>query len=340
LITDIFAYCQNEVPNWNTISISGYHIREAGSTAAQELAFTFGNAITYVEAATQRGLHIDSFGPRLSFFFNSHNDFLEEIAKFRAARRIWAGLARDRFGAKNPRSMMLRFHAQTAGSALTAQQPDNNVVRVALQALAAVLGGAQSLHTNSKDEALSLPTADAARLALRTQQIIAHESGVVNTVDPVGGSYAVEAITDSLQAEAEKYLEKIDRLGGMLAAIESGWIQKQIQEAAYRYQRSIETRERVVVGVNEFRAEEGGSVPIHIVDPALELAQVENLKDVRKTRHASVVARTLGKLESAARGDVNLMPLILEAVEAYATVGEISDVFRKVHGEFREALTF
>jgi len=339
LITDIFGYCQSDIPNWNTISISGYHIREAGSTAAQELAFTFGNAIAYVEAAVQRGLQIDSFGPRLSFFFNAHNDFFEEIAKYRAARRMWARIAKDRFGAKNPRSMMMRFHAQTAGSSLTAQQPDNNVIRVALQALAAILGGAQSLHTNSKDEALSLPTADAARLALRTQQIIACESGIANTVDPLGGSYAVEAMTDSLEAKAWEYLTKIDSIGGMLAAIESGWVQKEIQEAAYQYQRSIERKERVIVGVNEFRIEEDKSIPIHVVDPALEQAQVDNLQRVRRERNQDAVVKSLEQLEAAARTDQNLMPFILSAVERYASIGEISDVFRRVHGEFQEALT-
>jgi methylmalonyl-CoA mutase N-terminal domain/subunit len=297
LITDIFAYCQTELPNWNTISISGYHIREAGSTAIQELAFTFGNAIAYVQAAIERGLKFDSFAPRLSFFFNTHNDFLEEIAKFRAARRLWARIARDRFGAQNPKSMMLRFHAQTAGSSLTAQQPINNVVRVAVQALAAVLGGAQSIHTNSRDEALGIPTADAARLALRTQQVIAHETGVTNTVDPVGGSYAIETLTNEIEKQVMEYLAKIDEMGGMLQAIEIGWVQRQIQDSAYAYQRSIEGRERIVVGVNEYRME-----------------------------------------ETAARTDENLMPHILNSVQTYASVGEISDVFRKVHGEFREAL--
>ncbi|MGB7218447.1 MAG: methylmalonyl-CoA mutase family protein [Vicinamibacterales bacterium] len=339
LITDIFAYCQEEVPNWNTISISGYHIREAGSTAVQELAFTFGNAITYVQAAVGRGLKIDDFAPRLSFFFNAHNDFLEEIAKFRAARRMWARIARDRFGAKNPRSLMLRFHAQTAGSSLTAQQPDNNVVRVTLQALAAVLGGAQSLHTNSKDEALSLPTADAARLALRTQQVIAYESGVVNTVDPVGGSYAIEALTDEVERGADQYLKKIDQMGGMLKAIESGWVQKEIQDAAYQYQRAIEKKERILVGVNEFTVHEEKGIPLHVIDPGLEAAQVKSLEQVRASRDQRATAAALERLEHAARGSDNLMPYILAAVEAYATVGEVSDTFRKVHGEYREALT-
>ena len=339
LITDIFAYCQEEVPNWNTISISGYHIREAGSTAAQELAFTFGNAIAYVEAAVARGLDIDAFAPRLSFFFNAHNDFLEELSKFRAARRMWAKIARDRFGAKNPRSHMLRFHAQTAGSSLTAQQPDNNVVRVTIQGLAAILGGAQSLHTNSKDEALSLPTADAARLALRTQQIIAYESGVANTVDPVGGSYAIEALTDTIENEAMQYLAKIDDLGGMLAAIETGWVQREIQDAAYKFQQSIESKERILVGVNDFQTDEADSIPLHTIDPALEPSQVASLQRARATRDARKVSDVLVRLEAAARGTENLMPFILEAVEAYASVGEISDAFRRVHGEYREALT-
>ena len=339
LITDIFAYCQREVPNWNTISISGYHIREAGSTAVQELAFTFGNAIAYVQAAVDSGMDIDTFGPRLSFFFNAHNDFLEEIAKFRAARRMWAKIARDRFGAKNPRSLMLRFHAQTAGSSLTAQQPDNNVVRVTIQGLAAILGGAQSLHTNSKDEALSLPTADAARLALRTQQVIAYESGVANTVDPVGGSYAIEALTDEIERAATEYLEKIDDLGGMLKAIESGFVQREIQDAAYRFQQSIDSKERIVVGVNEFQSVEDGGFPIHVVDPALEASQIAALARVRAGRDPRAVSAALERLDGAARGSENLMPHILDAVEAYASIGEVSDAFRKVHGEYREALT-
>jgi len=339
LITDVFAYCQQEVPNWNTISISGYHIREAGATAVQELAFTFANAITYVQAALDRGLDIDSFAPRISFFFDTHNNFLEEIGKFRAARRIWSKLMRDRFGAKNPRSWMLRFHAQTAGSSLTAQQPDNNVIRVTIQALAAVLGGAQSLHTNSKDEALAIPTADAARLALRTQQIIAHESGVINTVDPVGGSFAIEALTDQMEREVTQYLEKIDSAGGMLAAIESGWVQGQIHEAAYKYQQSIEKKERIIVGVNEFRIDEEQKIAIHLGDPAIEAAQIENLLNVRLTRDSDLVRQALDRLDKAARASENLMPHILEAVEAYASVGEISDALRRVHGEYREVWT-
>jgi methylmalonyl-CoA mutase, N-terminal domain len=339
LITDIFAYCQQDVPNWNTISISGYHIREAGATAVQEIAFTFANALTYVRAALDRGLDIDSFAPRISFFFDTHNDFLEEIAKFRAARRMWAKLMRDRFGAKNPRSWMMRFHAQTAGSSLTAQQPDNNVVRVAIQALAAILGGAQSLHTNSKDEALAIPTAEAARLALRTQQIIAHESGAVNTVDPLGGAYAIEGLTDQVEADVTEHLDKIEAMGGMLAAIESGWVQSQIHESAYAYQQSIETKERIIVGVNEFRVDEEQKIPIHQGDSAIERAQIASLSRIRAERTEAVSRAAIARLEEAARGTANLMPHILDAVEAYATVGEISDVFRRVHGEYRESWT-
>src|SRR5215475_5502395 len=339
LITDIFSYCQDEVPNWNTISISGYHIREAGATAVQELAFTFANAVTYVQAALDRGLDIDSFAPRLSFFFDTHNDFLEEIAKFRAARRVWAKLMRDRFGARNSRSWMLRFHAQTAGSSLTAQQPDNNVIRVTIQALAAVLGGAQSLHTNSKDEALAIPTAESARLALRTQQIIAYESGVTNTVDPVGGSFAIESLTDRMENEVAGYLRRIEDLGGMLSAIEAGWVQAQIHESAYKYQQSIETKKRIVVGINDFRTDEKQNIPIHRADPALEAAQRQYVSRARALRDSRAVTKSLEQLEHAARGTENLMPRILEAVEAYATVGEISDVFRRIYGEYQEAWT-
>jgi methylmalonyl-CoA mutase N-terminal domain/subunit len=340
LVTDIFEYCQNEAPNWNTISISGYHIREAGATAVQELAFTFANAITYVQGALDRGLEIDTFAPRLSFFFDTHNNFLEEIAKFRAARRIWARMMRYQFGAKNPRSWMLRFHAQTAGSSLTAQQPDNNIIRVTFQALAAILGGAQSLHTNSKDEALAIPTEDAVRLALRTQQIIAHESGVANTVDPTGGSYAIEALTDEIEQEVTKQLEKIESIGGMLQAIESGWIQRQIHESAYEYQQSIETKERIIVGVNEFRMDEEQKIPIHSADPKLEASQIDAVNRARSARNRDAAQRALDCLKAGAGDSENLMPLILSAVEAYATVGEISDVFRRVHGEYREALSF
>jgi methylmalonyl-CoA mutase N-terminal domain/subunit len=283
-------------------------------------------------------MDFDGFAPRLSFFFNTHNNFLEEVAKFRAARRIWAKIARDRFGARNPRSMMLRFHAQTAGSTLTSQQPDNNIVRVALQALAAVLGGAQSLHTNSKDEALALPTAEAARLALRTQQILAWESGVTNTVDPVGGADAIETMTDELEREVFQQLETIERLGGMLSAIETGWIQSKIQEAAYAYQRSIETKERITVGVNQFQLKEDEAVPLHSIDPEVEPLQISRLHEVRSRRDGAALAESLSRLESAARSEENLLPHIVRAVSAYASVGEISDVFRKVHGEYREAL--
>jgi methylmalonyl-CoA mutase N-terminal domain/subunit len=336
IITDIFAWARSEMPEWNTISISGYHIREAGSTATQELAFTFANAIAYIEAAIAAGLAVDSFAPRLSFFFNSHNDFLEEIAKFRAARRIYAHLMRDRFGAKDPRSRMLRFHVQTAGSTLTAQQPDVNIVRTALQALAAVLGGAQSLHTNSRDEALALPTEESARIALRTQQIIAYESGVTNTVDPVGGSECIEALTDSIERGVHAYLKSIDEAGGTLRAIESGYIQNQIQNAAYDYQRGIESGERVVVGVNRFQKEEERVVPTFRLDPALEKSQIESLRQVRASRSQSAVAETLAALERAARGSDNLMPPIMDAAGVYATVGEISDCLRGVFGEYRE----
>jgi methylmalonyl-CoA mutase N-terminal domain/subunit len=337
IITDIFAWAGREMPEWNTISISGYHIREAGSTAAQELAFTFANAIAYIGAAIAAGLAVDSFAPRLSFFFNSHNDFLEEIAKFRAARRIYAHLMRDRFGARDPRSMMLRFHVQTAGSTLTAQQPDVNIVRTALQAMAAVLGGAQSLHTNSRDEALALPTEESARIALRTQQIIAYESGVTNTVDPVGGSEYVEGLTDSIECGVREYLKTIDEAGGTLRAIETGYIQNQIHNAAYDYQRSVETGERIVVGVNRFQKDEEPGAPVFRLDPALEKAQVEGLREVRAGRSQIAVTEKLAALEQAARGTANVMPPILEAAAAYATVGEISDTLRGIFGEHRES---
>jgi methylmalonyl-CoA mutase N-terminal domain/subunit len=336
IITDIFAWAGREMPEWNTISISGYHIREAGSTAVQELAFTFANAIAYVESAIQAGLTVDSFAPRLSFFFNSHSDFLEEIAKFRAARRIYAQLMRDRFGATDPRSAMLRFHVQTAGSTLTAQQPDVNIVRTALQAMAAVLGGAQSLHTNSRDEALALPTEESARLALRTQQIVAHETGVTNTADPFGGSANIEELTDSIERGVADYLRRIDEMGGTLRAIESGYIQNEIQNAAYEWQRAVESGERVIVGVNRFQ-KEGEHPPVTFrIDPALERAQVERLRQVRASRSASDVAEKLAALEAAARGDANLMPAIIEAAGAHATLGEISDRLRAVFGEYRE----
>ena len=337
LITDVFAWAAREMPEWNTISISGYHIREAGSTAVQELAFSFANAIAYIQAALDAGLDVDAFAPRLSFFFNSHNGFLEEIAKFRAARRIYAGLMRDRFGARDPRSMMLRFHVQTAGSSLTAQQPDVNIVRTTLQALAAVLGGAQSLHTNSRDEALGLPTEESARIALRTQQIIACESGVTNTADPVGGSESIEARTDAIEEGVRDYLKTIDERGGTLRAIETGFIQSEIQNAAYQYQRAVESGARIVVGVNRFQLEgQDGGVPTFRVDPALEQAQVERLRQVRASRSHTEVAEKLAALERTARSTGNLMPPIVEAAACYATVGEISDRLRTVFGEYRE----
>ena len=330
IITDIFAWAGRELPEWNTISISGYHIREAGSTAAQELAFTFANAIAYIDAAIQAGLDVDSFAPRLSFFFNAHNDFLEEIAKFRAARRIYAKLMRDRFGARDARSTMLRFHVQTAGSTLTAQQPDVNIVRTAVQALAAVLGGAQSLHTNSRDEALGLPTEESARIALRTQQILAHETGVTNTADPVGGSDAIEAMTDSLEREVAAYIARIDEMGGTLRAIESGYVQNEIQNAAYEEQRAVESGRRVVVGMNRFQLQSEHAVPTFRIDPSLERAQVEKLRQVRASRSAAAVEERLAVLERTARDGGNLMPPIVEAADAYATVGEISDRLRGV----------
>jgi methylmalonyl-CoA mutase, N-terminal domain len=336
LITDIFSWAGREMPEWNTISISGYHIREAGSTAVQELAFTFANAIAYVEAALAAGLAVDSFGPRLSFFFNAHADFLEEIAKFRAARRIYARLMRERFGARDPRSTMLRFHVQTAGSTLTAQQPDVNIVRTAIEALAAVLGGAQSLHTNSRDEALGLPTEESARIALRTQQILAHETGVTNTADPVGGSIAIEEMTDAIERDVMDYLKRIDDMGGTLRAIETGYVQNEIQNAAYQWQRAVESGERTVVGVNRFQMEDDRAAPTFRVDPELERAQVERLRQVRASRSPSAVEEKLAALEQAARTDANLMPPILEACAAWATVGEISDRLRGVFGEHRE----
>ncbi len=336
LITDIFQFCAREVPKWNTISISGYHIREAGATAAQELAFTLADAIAYVQAAVDAGLDVDTFAPQLSFFFNAHNNFFEEIAKFRAARRMWANIMRDRFGAQNPKSWRLRFHTQTAGSTLTAQQPENNIVRVALQALAAVLGGTQSLHTNSMDEALWLPTEKSVRIALRTQQIIAYESGVADTIDPLAGSYFVEYLTDELQRRAEAYIAKIDEMGGALVAIERGYIQNEIQDAAYRYQRAIEQGEQIVVGVNAFQIEEEHADLEQLkVDPAIEEAQRERLKALRARRDSAKVAEILARIEQAARGDENLMPLFIEAVERDVTLGEITGVLRKVWGEYR-----
>ena len=339
LVTDIFAFCAREVPNWNTISISGYHIREAGSTAVQEVAFTLANGITYVEAALKAGLNIDQFAPRLSFFFNSHNNLLEEIAKFRAARRLWARIMRQRFSARDPRSLMLRFHTQTAGSSLTAQQPEVNVVRTTIQALAAVLGGTQSLHTNSMDEALALPTEAAARVALRTQQVIAYESGVADTADPLAGSYAIEQLTSEIETRASDYLTRIDALGGTLHAIEIGYIQREIQESAYRYQRAIEDQEAIVVGVNKFKVNEEDRVPTLRIDPQLEKAQVERVKALRRRRDQERSEGSLARLEQAARTDENLLPRILDAVESYATVGEISNRLRTVWGEYKEIST-
>jgi methylmalonyl-CoA mutase, N-terminal domain len=338
IVTDLFAWCRTEIPAWNTISISGYHIREAGSTAAQEVAFALGDAIAYIDAALAAGLAVDEFAPRLSFFFNAHNDMLEEIAKYRAARRLWAHLVRDRFGAKNPASMMLRFHVQTAGSSLTAQQPENNIVRVAVQALGAVLGGCQSLHTNALDEALALPTEDAALLALRTQQIIAHETGVANTVDPAGGSYAIEKLTGEIESRAREYIVRIDALGGMLRAIETGYVQGEIQKAAYEYQRAVERGEQIVVGVNQFVAEKETPIPTLRVDPELERSQIERVRAVRRRRDSKRAAEAVAEVERRARSGENLLPAIATAVEAYATVGEISDALRRVFGEYTESV--
>ena len=338
IVTDLFAWCRTELPAWNTISISGYHIREAGSTAAQEIAFSLGDAIAYVDAAIAAGQDVDEFAPRLSFFFNAHNDLLEEIAKYRAARRLWAHLMRERFGARNPASLMLRFHAQTAGSSLTAQQPENNIVRVTIQALGAVLGGCQSLHTNSMDEALALPTEDAALLALRTQQIIAHETGVANTVDPVGGSYAIEKLTDEIESRAKSYIAKIDALGGMLRAIETGYVQGEIQKAAYEYQRAIERGEQVVVGVNRFVAEKEVPVPMLRLDPDIERAQIERVRAVRSRRDSVKAAAAVAEVERRARSGENLMPAVVDAVAVFATAGEISDALRRVFGEYTESV--
>jgi methylmalonyl-CoA mutase N-terminal domain/subunit len=338
LITDIFRYCRAEVPLWNTISISGYHIREAGSTAAQEVAFTLADGIAYVQAALDAGLGVDEFAAQLSFFFNAHNQFLEEVAKFRAARRMWAKIMRQRFGARDPRSWMLRFHTQTGGSTLTAQQPENNVVRVALQALAAVLGGTQSLHTNSLDEALALPTEQAVRIALRTQQIIAHESGVADTIDPLAGSYAIETLTDQIEQQAFGYIGRIDELGGALRAIELGFIQNEIHEAAYRYQKAVETGQQIVVGVNEFQVDEPSSVERLKLDPALEAEARARLAALRARRDHNRVAELRARLEAAARGSDNLMPLFIECVEHDVTVGEICGTLRGVWGEYRPTL--
>ena len=338
IVTDIFAWCRDNLPKWNTISISGYHIREAGSTAIQEVAFTLADGIAYVQAALDAGLAVDDFAPQLSFFFNAHSDLLEEIAKYRAARRLWAKIMSDRFHAEDPRSLLLRFHAQTAGSSLTAQQPENNIVRVAIQALAAVLGGCQSLHTNSMDEALALPTEEAALIALRTQQIVAHETGVPNTIDPVAGSYAIEHLTDEIEQGAIAYIEKIDAMGGMLRAIESGFVQGEIQKAAYDFQRSVESKEQIIVGVNDFIAEEERTIPTLRIEPEIERSQVARLNALRAKRDNTKTQSGLVELQRRASTTENLLPAILTAVESYATVGEISDTLRRVFGEYQESV--
>jgi len=338
IVTDIFAWCRDHLPRWNTISISGYHIREAGSTAVQEVAFTLADGIAYVEAALDAGLGVDEFAPQLSFFFNAHNDLLEEIAKYRAARRLWAKIMRDRFHAKDPRSLLLRFHAQTAGSSLTAQQPENNIIRVAMQALAAVLGGCQSLHTNSLDEALALPTEESALIALRTQQIIAQETGVTNTIDPVAGSYAIEHLTGEIERRAEDYIAKIDALGGMLRAIETGFVQAEIQKVAFEFQRAVEKKEQIVVGVNDFIGEEARQIPTLRIDEEIERSQIARLKALRARRDPDRVASALAELERRANTSENLLPAILDAVEAYTTVGEISDALRRLFGEYQESV--
>jgi methylmalonyl-CoA mutase N-terminal domain/subunit len=342
IVTDIFAWCRDHLPKWNTISISGYHIREAGSTAVQEVAFTLADGIAYVQAALDAGLRVDDFAPQLSFFFNAHNDLLEEIAKYRAARRLWAAIMAERFGAKDPRSLMLRFHAQTAGSSLTAQQPENNIVRVAIQALAAVLGGCQSLHTNSMDEALALPTEDAALIALRTQQVLAHETGVTNTVDPVAGSYAIEHLTNEIEKGALAYIEKLDAMGGMLRAIEAGYVQGEIQKAAYEFQRAVERKEQIVVGVNDFIAPSqenaARTIPILRIDAEIERTQIARLNTLRARRDSARTKSALAELQRRAATTENLLPAILAAVESYATIGEISDALRRLFGEYQESV--
>jgi methylmalonyl-CoA mutase N-terminal domain/subunit len=335
LITDIFEYCSIHLPKWNTINISGYHIREAGCTAVQEVAFTLANGITYVQAAIDNGLDVDKFAPRLAFFFNSHNDLFDEVAKFRAARRLWARIMKKRFGAKNPKSCMLRFHTQTAGCSLTAQQPENNIARVTVQALAAILGGTQSLHTNSMDEALALPTEKAVRIALRTQQILANESGVANTIDPLAGSYFVESLTNTIEKEAVQYIDKIDDMGGMLPAIEKGYVQFEIADSAYKYQKDIENKEKVVVGVNDYITEEESILETLKVDPAIEEKQKKELAELRKKRNNEKVSNVLELLKEKANSDENLMPLVLDAVREYATLGEICNVLREQFGEYR-----
>jgi methylmalonyl-CoA mutase N-terminal domain/subunit len=341
MVTDIFEYCSQNMPQWNTISISGYHIREAGSTAVQEVAFTFANAIAYVQAAIDRGLDLDRFAGRLSFFFAAHNNFLEEIAKFRAARRLWARIMRERFKTKNPSSWMLRFHTQTSGVSLTAQQPYNNVVRVTLQALMAVLGGTQSLHTNSFDEAYALPSEEAVTVALRTQQIIAYESGVVDSVDPLAGSYYIEYMTNEIEEKSEKYIEQIDGMGGAVAAIEKGFMQREITESAYRFQKEVEAKKRVVVGVNDFKSEEEAPMKLLQIDPSVEKKLVEQLKEIKRQRNQARVNEALSKLRRGAEQEnVNLMPLILEAVREYATLGEICGNLRDVFGEYKPPSIF
>lgn len=338
LITDIFDYCSKELPRWNTISISGYHIREAGATAIQEIAFTLANGIAYVDAAVKKGMDIDKFAPRISFFFNAHNDLFEEVAKFRAARKLWAKIMKERFAVTNPKSMILRFHTQTAGCTLTAQQPDNNIVRVALQALAAVLGGTQSLHTNSRDEALSLPSQNAVMIALRTQQIIAHESGVTETVDPMAGSYYVEKMTREIENGVMDYIDRIEQLGGAASAIEKGFIQREIQNSAYQYQRDIEDKKRIIVGVNKFQIEEETMKDLLKVNPEIEKQQVKKLDDVKNSRKESEVQEKLNLLKNAANSDQNVMPFILSCVKSYATLGEICDQLRNVFGEYKESI--
>ncbi|MDD4570810.1 MAG: methylmalonyl-CoA mutase family protein [Tepidanaerobacteraceae bacterium] len=339
LITNIFEYCSRNVPKWNTISISGYHIREAGATAIQEVAFTLADGIAYVQAATKAGLDVDEFAPRLSFFFNAHNDLLEEVAKFRAARRLWAKIMKEKFGAKKPKSLMLRFHTQTAGSALTAQQPDNNIVRVTIQALAAVFGGTQSLHTNSRDEALALPAEDSVRIALRTQQIIAHESGVTETVDPLAGSYYVEYLTNTIEQKAKEYIDKIEKLGGAVKAIEKGYMQKEIQDSAYRYQKDIEAKERIVVGVNQYQIKEETLKGLLKVDPEVGRLQKSKLAELKLSRDNQKVKQTLEELKQKAGTEENLIPYILQSVKAYSTLGEICGVLREVFGEYRAQIT-
>ncbi|MDZ7377708.1 MAG: methylmalonyl-CoA mutase family protein, partial [candidate division KSB1 bacterium] len=338
LITDIFSYCSKHLPKWNMISISGYHIREAGATAAQEIGFTLANAIAYVQAAIDAGLSVDDFAGRLSFFFNAHNDLLEEIAKFRAARRLWAKIMKHRFGAKEEKSMMLRFHTQTAGSTLTAQQPMNNIIRVTIQTLAAVLGGTQSLHTNSYDEALALPSEQSVEIALRTQQIVAYESGVAETIDPLAGSYYIEAKTNALESAAQKYIDAIDAMGGVIPAIEKGYIQQEIQRSAYRYLKELEQSERIVVGVNKFKTEKQYRPELLKVDMAIQQQQVDRLIQVKRQRNAAAVAQSLQHLKAVAHSNGNLMPAIIEAVRVYATIGEICDVLRSVFGEYKETV--